>query len=386
MSMEQPASKHPLGALTTQNRRVWAGARKHITAISAKNATNLGIIDSALFCLCLDDTKINAENPVSTIRNFLFDESINRWYDKSFSLIVSKDGTTGINFEHSWGDGVAVLRYFNEVFKETTTKPFVHPTTNASVGNVENTVKFLEWDVDAQMENDIKVATETHKNIVNGIDMNFLKYEGLNKAECKKYRVSPDSMMQLSFQLGFYKQNKKFVPTYESCSTAAFRHGRTETIRPCTTQTKEFCEKITLGSNRPSDKQLRKMLDDCSVKHNQLTKEAAMGQGFDRHLLVLRKMIENCQFTKEFPMFFEDPAYARINHNILSTSTLTSPALLAGGFGPVVKDGYGIGYNIQDTFLGCVVANYKSDRNGKEFVECLKESYDDMANVIRAKK
>ena len=34
-----------------------------------------------------------------------------------------------MNFEHSWGDGVAVLRYFNEVWKETTTKPFVHPET-----------------------------------------------------------------------------------------------------------------------------------------------------------------------------------------------------------------------------------------------------------------
>lgn len=34
-----------------------------------------------------------------------------------------------MNFEHSWGDGVAVLRYFNEVWKETTEKPFVHPDT-----------------------------------------------------------------------------------------------------------------------------------------------------------------------------------------------------------------------------------------------------------------
>lgn len=30
----------------------------------------------------------------------------------------------------------------------------------------------------------------------------------------------------------------KFVPTYESCSTAAFKHGRTEVVRPCTALTK----------------------------------------------------------------------------------------------------------------------------------------------------
>ena len=49
-------------------------------------------------------------------------------------MILTKDGRASVNFEHSWGDGVAVLRYFNEVWKETTTKPFVHPdTTPANV-------------------------------------------------------------------------------------------------------------------------------------------------------------------------------------------------------------------------------------------------------------
>ena len=32
-----------------------------------------------------------------------------------------------MNFEHAWGDGVAVLRYFNEVFDETTKRAFATP-------------------------------------------------------------------------------------------------------------------------------------------------------------------------------------------------------------------------------------------------------------------
>lgn len=55
------------------------------------------------------------------------------------------------------------------------------------------------------------------------------------------------------------------------------------------------------------------------------------------------------------------------------------------GFGPVVKDGYGIGYNISDEQLGCVVSNYKQETNGKDFIECLKKSYDDLTDVIKAK-
>ena len=50
-----------------------------------------------------------------------------RWFDKSFSLILDKNGKACVNFEHSWGDGVAVLRYFNEVFTDTTTRPRINP-------------------------------------------------------------------------------------------------------------------------------------------------------------------------------------------------------------------------------------------------------------------
>ncbi len=37
-----------------------------------------------------------------------------------------------------------------------------------------------------------------------------------------------------------------------------------------------------------------------------------------------------------------DESYRTINHNILSTSTLSSPAVRVGGFGPVAEDGMGI--------------------------------------------
>ena len=38
-----------------------------------------------------------------------------RWFDKSFQLIICNDGKAAVHFEHAWGDGVAMLRFFNEV-------------------------------------------------------------------------------------------------------------------------------------------------------------------------------------------------------------------------------------------------------------------------------
>ena len=64
-----------------------------------------------------------------------------RWFDKSISLIVCKDGTASVSFEHSWGDGVAVLRYFNEIYNDSIQKPFVHPSTKPCDSNIEQVVQ-----------------------------------------------------------------------------------------------------------------------------------------------------------------------------------------------------------------------------------------------------
>ena len=50
-----------------------------------------------------------------------------RWFDKSFNLIVAKNGLSAVNFEHAWGDGVAVLRFFNELYRYTTSHPCTVP-------------------------------------------------------------------------------------------------------------------------------------------------------------------------------------------------------------------------------------------------------------------
>lgn len=125
---------------------------------------------------------------------------------------------------------------------------------------------------------------------------------------------------------------------------------------------------------------MRAQIDQCSKVHGQLTKEAAMGQGFDRHLYGLRHMAKIHGIAE--PALYSDQAHKLINHNILSTSTLSSPALMLGGFGPVTHDGYGIGYSIQDEFLGTVFTNYPEHTNGPEFVDCLRESFDEITNIV----
>ena len=126
------------------------------------------------------------------------------------------------------------------------------------------------------------------------------------------------------------------------------------------------------------------------------------GQGFDRHLFAMKYVQE--KKGRELDEFYTEENYAKLNHIILSTSTLSSPAVQIGGFCPVVPDGYGIGtllvpcsscktfkylqapcvcvgYAINSDNLGVVVTTYP-DRNGSDFVSAFQESAIQMRNIL----
>ncbi|XP_041861554.1 carnitine O-palmitoyltransferase 2, mitochondrial [Melanotaenia boesemani] len=378
LSDSAAAAAFPLGVLTSENRDVWAGLRDKL--ISAGNSEDLRLVDSALFCLCLDDESMRDHIHIS--HNMLHGDGCNRWYDKSFSIIVTKDGQAAINFEHSWGDGVAVLRFQNEIFKDTTEKPLVHPGSDPAAVDSASAVRRLHFNLDAELQQGIKKAKENFNSAVSRLTIDAIQFQRGGKEQLKKSKLSPDAVAQLAFQMGFLRQYGQTIATYESCSTAAFKHGRTETIRPATMHTKCCSHAFVFQPDKHSVEELRGLLNDCSTCHGQLTKEAAMGQGFDRHLFALRYLA--CSKGQALHGLYTDPSYAAINHNVLSTSTLTSPAVSLGGFAPVVPDGFGIGYGVHDDWIGCNVSSYPA-RNVHEFLQCVHKSLEDIFSVVEGK-
>ncbi|XP_057658720.1 carnitine O-palmitoyltransferase 2, mitochondrial [Diorhabda carinulata] len=370
-----PKCELPIGILTTLERNKWASLRHELE--SNGNDQCLKYIDSALFNVCLDSEDLG-EDPYGIVRNFLHGDGENRWFDKSFSLQISKDGQAAVNFEHAWGDGVAVLRYIQDVFTDSRENPFISPDTDPYDDNISNVIR-LDVHLNDKIKSSIQEAKNEYKSTCKSLDIDYLIFNRIGKNVCKKQAVSPDAIMQLGFQVGYYRMTGKFVPTYESCSTAAFKHGRTETVRPCTNATKAFVLAVT-SKYKPPVSELKYLISECSKVHNQLTREAAMGQGFDRHLFALKKFAEKTNMACNI---FEDPAYAMLNHIILSTSTLNSPAIFAGGFGPVVKNGLGVGYIIKDDELGVLVTSYPPYHRGSDFIDSLRGTFDELVNLLQ---
>jgi carnitine O-palmitoyltransferase 2 len=378
-------NKDSITFLTTEDRDVWAKSRDQLISSSATNKENLGLIDSAQFVICLDEITYASDKHIEATHNFLHgcnktNNYVNRWFDKSFSVIVTKDGHSAINFEHSWGDGVAVLRFFNEIFNDSVNKHNIHPNSPLNTNiDVSKEVKTLDFDLNNESKNLIKEAKNKFIKNTENLQLNYILYSKMNREYFKKKKLSPDSMFQLGFQMAYYRIYNSFAATYESCSTAAFKHGRTETVRSATTATRDASIAF-MKKQKPTDSELRKLLDDCSKKHFQISKEAAMGQGFDRHLFVMKKIAE--ESGKALPEIYTDKSYISANHFILSTSTLYGEAFQGGGFAPVVPDGFGCAYGYVDNELGLIVSTYSPHKNGKQFIDAFRASLDDIHQVL----
>lgn len=378
LSDNSPAPEFPLAYLTSENRDVWAELRQKLE--SGGNEEALRKVDSAVFCLCLDDFPI--KDLVHLSHNMLHGDGSNRWFDKSFNLIIAKDGTAAVHFEHAWGDGVAVLRFFNEVFKDSTQAPAITPQGQPASMDSSVAVQKLQFRLNDALKTGIRAAKEKFDATMKTLTIDYIQFHRGGKEFLKKQKLSPDSVAQLAFQMAFLRQYGKTVATYESCSTAAFKHGRTETIRPASVFTRRCSEAFVREPSKHSAGELQHMMAECSKYHGQLTREAAMGQGFDRHLFALRYLAAAKGVA--LPELYLDPAYRQINHNILSTSTLTSPAVNIGGFAPVVPDGFGIGYAVHDNWIGCNVSCYPG-RNAREFLQCVHKALDDMFDAMEGK-
>lgn len=81
---------------------------------------------------------------------------------------------------------------------------------------------------------------------------------------------------------------------------------------------------------------------------------------------------------------YTDPAYANINHIVLSSSTLSSPILRTGGAAPVVPDGFGLGYGFRDYGTRSIVTSYLAP-HVPDFQQCVQKSLKDIFAVLEGK-
>ncbi|KAH1171357.1 hypothetical protein KIL84_006975 [Mauremys mutica] len=121
-SSEPQAGEEKLAALTAGDRVPWAKARQAYFG-HGKNKQSLDAVEKAAFFVTLDETEqgYRKEDPVTSMdtyaKSLLHGSCYDRWFDKTFTLVVFKNGKMGLNTEHSWADAPIVGHLWEDMGK-----------------------------------------------------------------------------------------------------------------------------------------------------------------------------------------------------------------------------------------------------------------------------
>ncbi|KAJ1659040.1 Carnitine O-acetyltransferase mitochondrial [Dispira simplex] len=377
--LDDTASTSPaMGVLSAGNRDQWTADREQLLAASPLNESLLKELESAAFLICLDE-----ERPVTRdehSRLCWHGNGRNRYYDKPLQFFVTDNGRAGFLAEHAGMDGTATSRLCNYVLSHAA--QFYSTPESQSVRDTLPTPVPLDFVVNDPLKWAIATAETKFDQLVRGHQLRVLAYSGYGKNLIKRFRMSPDSYVQMLMQLAYYRMYGTDGATYESVQTRCFSRGRTEVCRSVSTESSAWVKAMDNSSVAPSDK--FQLLQRAVLSHSQYMKEAGAGHGIDRHLFGLRMCLRP---DEPKPAIFTDPIFSKSSHWVLSTSQLSSPYFDGWGYGEVVPDGYGLAYMIKNDSLHfniTCVSDPATPVNADHLLYYLQQAADDMRALVQS--
>ncbi|RCH80180.1 hypothetical protein CU098_001408, partial [Rhizopus stolonifer] len=374
--------------------------------LAQTDAEALKVVDTAQFIVCLDHVDPADTNELSTnmlcgtyklMDGMQVGTCTNRWYDK-LQIIVCKNGSAGINFEHTGVDGHTVLRFVSDIYTETIlrfaktinsqTKSIFHSykSQNGRRESADSIIDInprrIEWNMTESLKQGIRFAETRLSDLILQNEVKVLEFGKYGKYFITDMKMSPDAFVQMAFQAAYYGLYGKSECTYEPAMTKTFFHGRTESIRSVSDASVDFV--TSYYSKKATNQEKLSKLRDALKYHTKLTKECSMGQGQDRHLYALECVWDRLHKEEKKPRVFTDKGWKLLNHTVISTSNCGNPALRLFGFGPVVSDGFGIGYIIKEDGIAFVASS--KHRQTQRFLDTLKMYLLDIQKLLTSEK
>lgn len=382
-----------VGALTALDRDAWAGARAQLLT-SAPNRRALAAVEEALFVVTLD-AGAPPEREGATMRCLTFGTTddgtggtaadnkastparsgaavlpfVNRWWDKSFHVHVASNGVAALTFEHSAMDSLPPLSWMRDAARRERDDGATHvrlvERSNVAASNAGQTAtpqaplpcEELVFRLDAAQSALVLRGADAARATLAALDAAALDMRAFGRSVARQLAVpSPDAFVQLCMQVAFKTVFGRLPSTYESASTKAFLHGRTETLRSVTDESAAFVRAFaalsktnkntdtTTTTPSPAVATAAAALRRAATTHAALGRRCADGQGWDRHLYGLLWAAQDLGLPA-VPVVFADPAFALYRTIELSTThPNAAPGCGLVSFGPVSPKCIGVGY------------------------------------------
>jgi len=369
LNLEAPECS--IGAFTTAPRDIAADIYEELLKDN-KNRHNLDLVNDAVLVVCLDK-KFNTENDL--IKAFLLSDGSNRYFDKSSQIIVTEDCQIGFNNEHTGADGTTWFSIMDSIYDYIISN--THVFTSKDVDEVP--FNHLDWNISKDIERLLNNAIEAHRKIAESIYTQTKGFNTFGKEHIKSLGVSPDAFFHIALQLAQYRTFNSLKSTYEPVAMREYREGRTECTRPVTEAVKTL---VTQFDSCIDNDILKKLILDAVNAHISRIKTCQSGNGIERHLYGLSKM-QQMYFKDETLNLFDDASYKKLKSDFISTSGLGSENIRCFGFGPVIEDGFGLGYGIKKHNIALTISTKKSNQYlGERLMQNLHKAFNDIAKIL----
>uniref|UniRef100_A0A4W5JDV8 Choline/carnitine acyltransferase domain-containing protein n=1 Tax=Hucho hucho TaxID=62062 RepID=A0A4W5JDV8_9TELE len=180
----------------------------------------LDTVEKAAFFVTLDDTeqRYKADDPVRSLdsyaKSLLHGKCYDRWFDKSFNLIVFRNGTMGLNAEHSWADAPIIGHLWEHVLSMDPVK-LGYTEEGHCKGNPHPSLpgpQRLQWNIPAECQTAIASSLMVAKALADDVDSHIIPFNCFGKGLIKKCRTSPDAFIQIALQLAHFRVGSLSLP------------------------------------------------------------------------------------------------------------------------------------------------------------------------------
>jgi len=328
-----------VGHLTTEARADWAADRAALRAEPA-NVAALDTIETALFCLCLED--VAPRDQLHACDQLLHGDSGNRWFDKSVSFIVFADGSAGINVEHCGLDGTTILSFVDTLLE---TPAAAHAESAGAQPQGLPAVEPIEFVLNTDLRARIAAAAQDFAEYAAANATTTVSFPDFGTTRAKRLGISPDAFAQLSYQLAHRRSKGLTGATYESIATRQYRNGRTEAMRVVTPEMIAFVDAMQDGTaDRATRLAAARTAADAHVAR---AKQCQAGDAPEQHLWELqwiqRRRGAELGVTEPIALY-DSPGWTIMRDDYLSTSSAPSVNIEYFGFGSTSSRCIGIAY------------------------------------------
>ncbi|WP_181010343.1 choline/carnitine O-acyltransferase [Streptomyces sp. SM14] len=337
---EPAAPGTAVGHLTTGARAQWARNRELLTGLHPANAAALDEIETALFCVSLDDAAPGAVH--GACDQLLHGDSGNRWFDKALTFVVLADGRAGVNVEHCGLDGTTILSFTDDLMGASAEE---HSHASGARDQGLPAVEPLAFVLDDHLRSEVIAAAEAFADYAAATATTTLTFDTFGSGRAKALRTSPDAFVQLAYQLAHQRAKGMIGATYESIATRQWRRGRTEAMRVVTPEVQRFVSTMEEPASPPGERLAA--FRAAADAHVRRARECQQGDAPEQHLwemqLIQRRRGAELGVTEE-PALYRSPGWTVLRDDYLSTSSAPSVNIQFFGFGSTSERCIGVAY------------------------------------------